>query len=204
MIDHEIRFEDASALARLHQQAFPGFFLSGLGEPFLVQFYLGFVDEPTAIVVVHRDATGRPQGVGVGTTDPVGFFGRLLRRRLLGFAVASARATLANPRVAPRLLKAVSFRGDTPSDRDGALFSSLCVLPGLSGRGIGSALMNAWVHRAKEMGAETAFLVTDAHGNDAVNRLYAREGWVLSEMFVTGERRVMNRYEFNLLSLDAG
>lgn len=201
MIDHAIRPEDASRLARLHQRAFPGFFLSRLGAPFLVQFYLGFIDDPTAVVVVSRDETGRPQGVVVGSLDPAGFFGRLLRRRLVGFVAASIRAAVASPAVVPRLVKGVAYRGDAPPNRGGALLSSICVEPGLAGRGIGAELINAWAHRARAMGAEVAFLTTDAKGNDAVNRFYGREGWVLSDTYITAEGRVMNRYEFNLLRL---
>ena len=138
-IEHSISKADAIPLAKMHRAAFPDFFLSRLGEPFLVQFYLGFVTDPTAVIVVSRNSSGLPQGVAVGTTDPVGFFGRLLRRRLLGFAGASVRAALKHPSVVPRLLSAVSYRGDTPPGREGALLSSLCVDPSCSGFvGLGS------------------------------------------------------------------
>ena len=202
MIEHTISEADAVPLARLHQAAFPDFFLSRLGEPFLVQFYLGFVTDPTAVIVISRDGSGLPQGVVVGTTSPAGFFGRLLRRRLLGFAGASARAALKDPTVAPRLLGAVTYRGDTPPGREGALLSSICVDPSLSGHGIGSKLIRGWTRRARDMGADLAFLTTDAVGNDAVNSWYLREGWVLSDRSLAHGDRPMNRYEFNLRALD--
>lgn len=202
MIEHRISQADAVPLARIHQAAFPDFFLSRLGEPFLVQFYLGYVTDPTAVIVISRDSSGRPQGVVVGTTDPVGFFGRLLRRRLLGFVGASVRATLKDPRVAPRLLSAVTYRGDNPPGREGALLSSICVDPSLSGQGIGSTLIRSWTQRARAKGAELAFLTTDAVGNDAVNAWYRREGWVLSDRFISHGDRPMNRYEYDLRALD--
>ena len=198
MIDHAISRADAPLLARIHQRAFPDFFLARLGEPFLIQFYLGFVDDPSAVVVVARDSQGRPQGVAVGTTDPVGFFGRLLRRRFLGFVAASLRAAFRNPRFVPRLLGAVAYRGDNPDGRQGALLSSICVDSSHSGRGLGSTLLKSWAQRAAEMGAPHAFLTTDAEGNDVVNAWYLREGWVLSDAFVTSEGRAMNRYAYDL------
>ena len=203
MIDHVITPEDAPHLARLHQRAFPDFFLSRLGEPFLVQFYLGFVDDPTAVIVVVRDDNRCPQGVAVGTTDAPGFFGRLLRRRLGGFIGASARAVLRHPSTAPRLLQAVLYRGDVPRGREGALFSSMCVDPTLAGNGIGSALIANWTQRARTMGAERAFLTTDAEGNDVVNAWYRREGWVVTDEFIAAGGRAMNRYEFHLRALDS-
>ena len=52
------------------------------------------------------------------------------------------------------------------------------------------------------MGADLAFLTTDAVGNDAVNSWYLREGWVLSDRFVAHGDRPMNRYEYDLGALD--
>ncbi|WOQ16973.1 GNAT family N-acetyltransferase [Raineyella sp. W15-4] len=201
-IEHTISRRDAAPLARLHRAAFPGFFLSKLGEPFLEQFYRGYVTDPTAVVAISRDNAGRPQGAAVGTTDPTDFFGRLLRRRFLGFVGASARATLKHPMAAPRLLKALTYRGDAPTGRQGALLSSICVDPTLSGQGIGSHLIRGWTRRAREMGAERAFLTTDAVGNESVNSWYLRERWVLSDCFVAHGDRPMNRYEYDLREVD--
>lgn len=201
-IGYSISAEDAPPLARIHRTAFPGFFLSRLGDGFLVQFYLGFLADPTAVIVVSRDDANRPVGVAVGTTDPEGFFGRLLRRRFWGFAGASARAALRNPSMAPRLFAALRYRGDNPPERVGALLSSICVDPAHSRKGIGSTLIKTWIRRAREMGAGVAFLTTDAVGNDAVNAWYVREGWVLRDQFVAHGDRLMNRYEYDLRPLD--
>ena len=202
LIEHTVSAADAAPLARIHQAAFPDFFLSRLGQPFLVQFYLGYVTDPTAVIVISRDSVGRPQGVVVGTTDPAGFYGRLLRRRFFGFAGASILAALKHPSAAPRLLSALAYRGGTPAGRQGALLSSICVDPALSGQGIGTTLLNVWTRRARSMGAERAFLTTDAVGNDAVNTWYLRKGWALSDRFVAHGDRPMNRYEFDLRTLD--
>lgn len=153
MIDHRLTAADAKPLATLHRRAFPGFFLSHLGEPFLRQFYLGFVDDETAVTVVARDELGEPYGVTVGTTHPAGFFSRLLLRRLMGFVFASAAAVLRDPRTFPRIISAVRYRGDTAPGHDGALLSSICVYPAWSGGGVRSTLLSAWRHRAYEMGA---------------------------------------------------
>jgi len=201
IVGYRIVKADARPLARLHRAAFPDFFLSRLGEAFLVQFYLGFVTDPTAVVAISRDPAGIPRGVAVGTTDPVGFYRRLLRRRLFGFAVASSVAALRDPLAAPRLLSALAYRGSNPPGRTGALLGSIGVDPAWSGRGIGSALINGWTRQARRMGAETAFLTTDAIDNDPVNSWYRREGWVLCDCYDARPDRPMNRYEYDLLSI---
>ncbi|GAA2096328.1 GNAT family N-acetyltransferase [Microlunatus panaciterrae] len=189
---------DVQPLARLHRKAFPGFFLSTLGEPFLVQFYRGFLSDDDAVTVVAHDGSGAVQGAVVGTTQPAGFFGRLVRNRWPGFAAASVRAALTNPRAVPRLLRAVTYRGDTPEGADGALLSSICVDPGVRGTGLGRRLLAAWVAEVASRGTDKAFLTTDAVGNDAVNRFYQAAGWVLSDRFETREGRPMNRYTISV------
>lgn len=185
---------DVRNLARLHRQAFPGFFLSTLGEPFLVQFYRGFLHDATAVSVVARDEHGMPLGAVIGTTEPSDFFGRLLKHRWLGFALASARAVLRNPTAASRLVRAARYRGEARAGEGGALLSSMCVDPAAQGMGIGRLLVDEWARVATAKGAHEAFLSTDAIGNDAVNGFYQACGWELSDCYETPEGRSMNRY----------
>lgn len=185
---------DIPVLARLHRAAFPGFFLSELGEAFLVQFYRGYLADPTAVTVLACALDGKIEGVAVGTTAPAGYFTRLVRRQLLGFAAASLRAVVRHPRTAPRLLRAVRYRGDVPADIDGAQLSSICVSAQRQGAGVGAVLLGAWSAEAAARGARTAFLTTDGDGNDAVNAFYARQGWQLAGSYTTREGRNLNRY----------
>lgn len=190
--------EDVRPLAQLHRLAFPSFFLSSLGEPFLVQFYRGFLTDDTAITVVARSAGGDLLGAVVGTTEPAGFFTRLIRRRWPGFVAASTRAVLTNPRAMPRLLRAVRYRGDASPDGHGALLSSICVDPEHQGEGLGRQLIEAWTGEALRKGATSAALTTDADDNEAVNHFYRARGWVLSDRYTTREGRLMNRYTIAL------
>lgn len=198
MIQTSYTAADVAALSALHRRAFPDFFLSRLGEPFLRQFYLGYLDDPDAVVAVARAADGRIVGAAVGSTRPAGFFSRLLVRRLAGFVGASILAALRDPRTVPRLLAAVKYRGDQPPGSEGALLSSLCVDPSCRAAGIGGALDEAWRQRAVELGARTAFLTTDALDNEPVNLFHQRNGWQLTDQFTTPQGRRMNRYRHDL------
>lgn len=200
--EHRIDPGEIKLLAQLHRSAFPNFFLSQLGEPFLAQFYRGFMNDPTAIVVIRRDSSGRVIGVAVGTTEPKGFFSRLLKRQFFGFAGASLLAAVRNPRALPRLLSAFSYRGDTPTQESGALLSSICVDPESSSSGIGKEILNLWGQRAEALGAKSAFLNTDAEANDRVNNFYVKSGWKLHDRYTTSEGRQMNRYRRVLTSVD--
>lgn len=186
--------DDVRPLARLHRRAFPGFFLSTLGEAFLVEFYRAFLTDPTAVTVVARTSDGGVHGAVVGTTQPAGFFGRLVRRRWLGFAAAAARSSVTRPRTVPRLVKALRYRGDAPTGADGALLSSICVQPSRRGSGLGRQLERAWLREVAARGVAAAYLTTDREGNDPVNEFYRSGGWVLVDGYTTREGRAMNRY----------
>jgi ribosomal protein S18 acetylase RimI-like enzyme len=191
---------DADELARLHREAFPDFFLSSLGVPFLRQFYAGFADDASAVGLVARDGRGRAVGAVVGTIEPAGYFSRLLRSRLVGFGLASARAVVRRPRAAARLLRAVTYRGSDAAPSEGALLSSICVSPAARGTGTGRLLLQAWEQEVADRGVGVAFLTTDADDNDAVNAFYRGAGWRLDETFRTREGRAMNRYTKSLRS----
>ena len=193
-----LRAADARDLAHLHQRAFPGFFLSTLGPGFLAEFYRGFVGDESAVTVVARDQGGQLCGAVVGTTEPAGFFGRLVRRRLIGFAWASVRAVVRHPSAAPRLLRAVRYRGDAPTEAQGALLSSICVEPATQGKGVGARMLADWLRQVDERGTTDAYLTTDAVGNDAVNAFYQRQGWSVRDTHTTPEGRAMHRYVIHL------
>ncbi|MEL4359214.1 MULTISPECIES: GNAT family N-acetyltransferase [unclassified Luteococcus] len=189
---------DIESVVELHRRAFPDFFLSQLGPNFLAQFYKGFLTDPTAVTVVAHDEAGKVLGAVVGTTQPAGFFSRLLKRRLLGFVGASAQAAAQDPKRIPRLARGVLYRGEAGERVEGALLSSICVDPATQGSGVGKLLIEAWCAEARMRGAQRAFLTTDAADNEATNGFYQRNGWTLTKEFSTPEGRAMNRYEKEL------
>lgn len=185
---------DVDEAARMHLQAFPSFFLSQLGERFVREFYRGFL-AVGSVTVVARDDNGAMAGVAVGHVHPQGFFGRLIMRRWFAFAWASLGLLLSRPSHAPRLLRAVTYRGQTGDYTPaGALLSSICVDPAVRGRSVGSTLLEAWVEEMYESGATTAYLVTDANDNHGVNGFYRGAGWDLHHSYLTPEGRMMNCY----------
>lgn len=185
---------DVAPAASLHRRAFPTFFLTSLGEPFLALFYRGFLGDATAVTVVAHDERGQLRGLVVGTVEPAGFFRRLLLRRWPGFLLAGARAVLASPRAAPRLFRAVGYRGGVSPGEKGALLSSICVDPDLQGHGIGRDLLRAWTTEAADRGATRAFLTTDADDNASTLRFYESSGWSRAATYSTAEGRRMHRY----------
>ena len=186
---------DVPAVVRVHMESFPNFFLTILGRGFLHELYRGIVRDPSGIAfVAERD--GVPAGFVAGTFEPAGLYARLLKRRLIPFGWHAAWAFLRRPSAAPRLLRAVTRPKSAASAESGrAELMSLAVLPGSRGGGTGARLVNSFVETARNHGATTVFLTTDAMHNDAVNDFYVRLGFVRSRGFTTPEGRAMNEYE---------
>jgi GNAT superfamily N-acetyltransferase len=192
---------DIDAVVDLHLRAFPTFFLSFLGPRFLRHFYASFTWHPDGIALVAvRSEDGAPLGVIAGPLIPEGFFGTLVRHRWWAFAAASFAVLLKRPLVAPRLLRAIRYRGQPPPGVRRALLSTIAVSPEAQRRGIGRALLTAWLDAVRARGAKGAYLTTDAAGNESINRFYLRSSWTLGERFVTREGRHMNRYVFDFKS----
>jgi ribosomal protein S18 acetylase RimI-like enzyme len=179
----------------IHLASFPGFFLSFLGRRFLREFYSAFLHEESGVaLIVEEPGSNQVLGCVVGTTLPTGFFKRLLKRRWWAFSFASISALMRKPKVAPRIFRALFYRGEVPQGPKRALLSSIAVRPDQQGTGLGRALVAGWVEEARKRGAPGCYLTTDAENNYAVNRFYVRCGWRLESTYFTPEGRRMNRY----------
>jgi len=177
-----------------HLAAFPGFYLSWLGRQFLREFYAAFLHDRNSVAFVASDARGRALGVIVGPLDPAGFFRNLVRRRWWAFGLASMNSILRRPWKAWRVLRAVSYRGESPPGPVRALLSSVAVLPEAQGFGIGRKLVSRWVEEVRHRGVTGCYLLTDAEGNDRVNSFYRSLDWKLEFTNATPEGRKVNRY----------
>jgi ribosomal protein S18 acetylase RimI-like enzyme len=189
---------DVREVARVHIEAFPGFFLTFLGPGFLRELYRGIVRDPDGIAFVAvRD--GACAGFVAGSASPAGLYKRLMKRRIVAFAFHAGLAFLRKPSVAPRLLRAFTRSSEAPPAESGrAELMSLAVLPGNQGGGLGGRLVEAFVESVRSRGGAAVFLTTDAVGNDAVNAFYERLGFVRSRRFATPEGREMNEYSLQV------
>jgi len=189
-----LQAQHISSVVRMHLKAFPGFFLSFLGPRFLKEFYAAYVNEESSIALVAVDSPGsQVVGAVVGTIQPGGFFRRLVKRRWWAFCLASMDALMRRPAIAPRLFRAVFYRGDAPPTAPLALLSSIAVDPVFQNRGVGRMLLNQFIKQVTDRGGMGCYLTTDAEGNDAVNRFYLRNGWRVESCYITAEGREMNR-----------
>lgn len=195
-IDRLLPYE-AHLAAVVHGQAFPNHFLSSLGPAFLTEYYRSVSREPDAIALAAR-TTGGLIGLCVGSPDPRGFYTRLLARRWWRFAPLAAFAAIRNPSRTLRLLRGVRHASQQVERSDVCGLFSLAVAPDAQRRGVGSALVEAFIAQSMHDGCTQVVLETDNDDNERVNLFYERLGFALNDRFTTPEGRHMRRYVMNL------
>ena len=189
---------DIDTVVSVHLKSFPGFFLSSLGPKFLSLYYRGVVDAPEGIAYVYLNENKEPAGFVAGTSNPQGFYKRLLKRDWLKFSFASIAALLKNPGAIPRVARGLIHPGQNPAGEEIAGLFSIGVLPELQGTGAGKKLVQAFLSQARTRGCKRVFLTTDRDDNEPVNHFYQKLGFVVEREYKTPEGRNMNEYWITL------
>jgi ribosomal protein S18 acetylase RimI-like enzyme len=194
---------DVPEVVNTHLKSFTGFFLSFLGYQFLRELYVGVLKDSAGIAYVYEDQ-GRILGFVAGTSQPAGFYSRLLLRRWWRFGLASFVPILKNPLIVPRLLQAFRKPQDVSDQPDVGTLMSIAVSPDAQGRGLGQALVRAFLEAAASRGVKYVDLTTDKNDNDSVNQFYRRMGFRCSRTFITPEGREMNEYVIEVQHSNGG
>jgi ribosomal protein S18 acetylase RimI-like enzyme len=189
---------DVEQVVALHVKCFPGFFLSSLGPRFLTLFYSGLVESPDNIGLVLLDKEGKLGGFVAGSSNPRGFYKRLLKRDWYKFALASLGVVLRNPAILRRIARAIHHPGNNPVGDEVAGLFSVGVGPEIQRTGAGQRLVGSFLEEASSRGCRRVFLTTDRDGNDAVNKFYHKLGFQVKNQFETPEGRRMNEYWITL------
>jgi ribosomal protein S18 acetylase RimI-like enzyme len=72
--------------------------------------------------------------------------------------------------------------------------SSIAVMPQMGGRGVGRALVNAFLKQAWSLGVQHVHLDTEAGANEPANAFYRKAGFQHSRRFQKYKGRWMNEY----------
>lgn len=190
--------DDVSAVVEVHLESFPGFFLSYLGPRFLSLYYKGICSAPEGIAFSYLNEAGGPAGFVAGSSNPRGFYSRLLKKDWFRFSLASVGGVLRRPSAILRVARGVLHPGANPVGADVAGLFSIGVLPELQGTGAGKKLVEAFLAEAKNRGCKRVFLTTDRDNNENVNLFYQKLGFSLERQYETPEGRRMNEYWIKL------
>ena len=196
-----VKASDLDQIARIHQAAFPGFFLTEMGLPFLRSYYGLVLEFDGGILLAAETQTGLA-GFVSGFKQPEAFYA-LYSKRKLSFIFPILLGIARNPLLLPRIIAnvgRVENAAAVPASTEVVELSSVAVHPDAAGQGLGSKLVFAFREKALAMGGHEIRLTTDADGNEAVNRFYVNQGFLLSRVFATAGKRKMNEYQLCLVS----
>lgn len=185
MIVRLARADDAPRLAELHATRMTEGFLSELGPRFLRILYRRVVASPDAFAfVVEEPLDGAVTVVGFAAGAPD--VGALYRRFVLRDGVIAGIA--AAPRLVGswrRVLETLRYPAST-GDLPGAEILSVAVDPRVTGRGVGTRVVEAATSEFRRRGVAAAKVVTGAD-NVAALALYTRCGFVRREQIAVHE-----------------
>ncbi|HEY5108294.1 MAG TPA: GNAT family N-acetyltransferase [Acidimicrobiales bacterium] len=170
---------DAPAAAQLHAGRITEGFLSFLGPGFLTRLYRRITRTPSSFLLV-ADASGDVVGFIAGSADLGGLYKSFLVRDGVAAGLAAAPRLVRGWRRVLETLRHGS--GDGAGSGRGTELLAIAVDPAHEGRGVGKALVGAFLDRVAASGATEAYVVVGADNAGAIG-LYGRAGFVAGEEF---------------------
>lgn len=182
-------------IAELHKRAFPSFFLTQLGVPFLKTLYTGYMEDKDSGIIVAEEE-GRLVGFIAYSNDYPRFYKGLIKNHLIKFAVCSASAAIHHPSFFKRLFDAFKKSESVVKKERYVELASICIDPEIENKGLGSALIDYLKGLVDFDTYAYINLETDADRNDSVNKFYLKNGFKLERVYTTAEGRRMNEYRY--------
>lgn len=184
-------------IAKLHMHAFPKFFLTQLGMGFLTTLYDGYLhDNNSGLIVAESNDRKIILGFVAYSRDYSTFYRDLMKRHFLRFVLYAAGAAFRHPSFIKRLFGAFHKSEEVKRMEPYVELASICVRPQCCARGVGGNLIQYLIGRTDFNKYTYINLETDADGNNAVNRFYQKNGFVLARTYTTPEGRRMNEYHY--------
>lgn len=182
-------------IAELHKKAFPTFFLTQLGIPFLKTLYTGYIKDKNSGIIVAENKD-RIVGFIAYSKDYSSFYKGLIKNHLFKFAFCSLGAAIKHPSFIKRLLGAFKKSDSVVKEEKYVELASICVDPRIESRGLGSKLID-YLKGIVDFDVYAYInLETDADDNEGANYFYVKNGFKLARTFVTAEGRRMNEYRY--------
>lgn len=188
---------DIDAVAELHREAFPSFFLTDLGFRALSELYRGMLDDPSGITLVAYRG-GQVVGVAAGSIRPSGFYRRMLVRRWWRFATALVPDFIRRPQLIWRLAWRLRSATSNSSDVQQASLLSLAVAQSARRQSVGRHLVRSFLAESLRRGARRVNLTTDADNNEQTIVFYEKLGFRRRATLLTRENRRLHEYVADL------
>ena len=189
----EISIEDLSDVIKIHKDSFKNFFLTELGDQFLMLYY-DSIRRDSKVILLGLFEEGELYGFCAATTLSKGFNKQLVLKNFFRFSLIGLRLLITKPNSLVRLIKNFS-KNDTKILDTGeyAELLSIGVSSNKQGLGIGKMLLFQLENELKIKSCSELSLTTDYYKNDKTIQFYKGLGYVVLYEFTTFPERKMYR-----------
>lgn len=184
---------DIDAIVKIHQLAFPDFFLTSLGTGFLKLYYKSVLAHTRGILLVSENEGGII-GFCAGTMLSAGFNSSLIKANLLSYTIEGLKVLFKRPVALWHLYKNMSKEDSGIGDKgEYAELLSIGVNPNIQRTGAGRGMLNTLEEVVKKRGGVKLSLTTDYYENEKAIGFYHSLGYEEWYDFVTYPNRRMYR-----------
>lgn len=181
----ELDEDGIKRLARLHYAVMPTL-LADLGAPMVLRYYQVARLRPDVIGVCAASSSGEILGWALGSPRPDEIHSRL-RQPFPWFVVQMLRLTFTRPFVLMQLISSL-FSSSAGVPEGSVELTYIGVDPSARKRGLGHALLNAFLRKAREGKYRSAVLSVEEENREAV-ALYTRAGFETTGSLIEGRFR---------------
>ena len=196
MIIRKVEVNENRALAKLHMQVMPDFFLASLGEGFLTTYYKVVLRYPETICLLAEDENKNILGFVLGREKAKGYLKRILKSSLFTFVIEGIKLLFIKPKSLIRLVRnldKISKDSSISDTQNYAEIGLIGVSPELTGQGIGHKLFEGFIGILKERNVANLSLTTDMDDNEQTITSYKAWGFTVMYEFKTYPDRRMLR-----------
>lgn len=170
--------KDVEAIVKIHEEAFPDFFLTTLGSRFLSLYYKCMCKCEDAVTLCAVE-DGEINGFATSSYFSHGFNTTLIKKNLFKFGMMGIELLLKKPKAVLRLARNLDKKAEGNAIEDNGEYAelySIAVKPGNQGFGIGKKLLTATeVDVAKHNNKIS--LTTDYYNNETTIGFYHSLGY---------------------------
>ena len=185
---------DVKEIVSIHQQAFPDFFLTTLGNRFLRMYYKCMCNCKDAVTFCAEE-DGEVKGFATCSYYSHGFNTSLIKKNLFKFGLMGVELMFTKPKAVLRLAKNLDKKAESINVEDKGEYAelySIAVKPGNQGSGIGKKLLTATEADVAKHNSIIS-LTTDYYNNDKTIGFYHSLDYQNYYEFVTYPNRRMWR-----------
>ena len=185
---------DVETIVKIHEQAFPDFFLTTLGKSFLCLYYNCMCNCGDAITLCAEE-DGEIKGFATSSYYSHGFNTTLIKKNILKFVLMGVELMFTKPKAILRLVKNLDKKAEGNAVEDNGEYAelySIAVMPGNQGSGIGKKLLVATEENVAKHNSKIS-LTTDYYNNEKTIGFYHSLGYQDYYEFVTYPERKMWR-----------